>query len=251
MIKCINTRRLEGANSLQDICRWAVEAGFAGLELSVGGQEPVTPVMLEEGGDEILRTVKEHSLKLCSLTSSDYDLFSLAGAGGLRVEDALDHFGKLLLLARHRKDETMVTIGAHVVRPLEDIKVDSYEETFNRLYESLEELTGRTETDGTSLALENPGGGLLLSPLELRELIDQVNSPYLGVGFNPENARQLGNPLDWCRILGRRIKALRVSQVRDKKEGKYLEQLDDELKPALQIINKQGWEVPVIYLGSK
>ena len=54
----------------------------------------------------------------------------------------------------------------------------------------------------------------LLSPLEMRRLIDEVASPHVGVLFDTGNVVQFGFPEQWIRILGSRIKEVHLKDFR-------------------------------------
>ncbi|MCH7924249.1 MAG: hypothetical protein IIC51_01810 [Planctomycetes bacterium] len=71
-------------------------------------------------------------------------------------------------------DGTGLIIGAHDVHCLKDISVGGYEVAFNRVFVSVESLVRKAEKLCVELHIENPGGGLLLSPLELREFLDEM-----------------------------------------------------------------------------
>jgi hexulose-6-phosphate isomerase len=60
------------------------------------------------------------------------------------------------------------------------------------------------------IAIENVWNGFLLSPLEMAELIDRVNSPWVRVYFDTGNAIKLGFPEDWISTLGGRIARVHV-----------------------------------------
>ena len=87
------------------------------------------------------------------------------------------------------------------------------------------------------MAFENPGNGFLLSPLELAGLIDEVNSAYLGLCFNPGYGERSGKAVDWVRILDKRILAVRLEAGRsDENDAEMLAQLE-----------RRRWEGSLIY----
>jgi hexulose-6-phosphate isomerase len=94
----------------------------------------------------------------------------------------------------------------------------SYENAFNCLFRHLEILASEAQKQKVNLALENPSRDLLLSPLELRDLIDQINSAHLGICFNPHYAAQLGKPLDWAHILNHRIFAVKLAREKNEEQ---------------------------------
>ncbi len=81
-----------------------------------------------------------------------------------------------------------------------------YESGMNNLYFSLEKLCEIVSVKGIWLLIENPSEKLLFSPLELRELIDNLSCPWLGILFNENNVPTSSNIDDWIKILGKRIR---------------------------------------------
>jgi L-ribulose-5-phosphate 3-epimerase len=65
-----------------------------------------------------------------------------------------------------------------------------------------------------AIAIENVWNRFLLSPLEVRDLIDHLGSPYVGVYFDAGNILAYGYPQQWISILGARIKRVHVKDFR-------------------------------------
>ncbi len=95
-----------------------------------------------------------------------------------------------------------------------DCKVDlwggigDYEAAFYRLFKALSTLAPIAESLSVKLLLETPGRGILLSPIELRNLIDEINNPCLALALNPVYTHHLYNPVNAVHMLGRRLYAL-------------------------------------------
>ena len=81
-----------------------------------------------------------------------------------------------------------------------------YRDAYARLEEALGILKEEAERRSIGLGLENVWGKFLYSPLEMRDLIDRVHSPLVGVHFDVGNIVQHGHPDQWIRILGDRIR---------------------------------------------
>jgi L-ribulose-5-phosphate 3-epimerase len=208
MIKCINSNSLQQAKDIPGLIEQADKSGFDHLELSLEPSGPLGEVTL----DELRKDVDNSNLKIASLTSTQFDLFTLAGLDGEPERTAArDTVTQYLHRASSGNWDTMVLISAHEKHPLDQVAVNDYETAFNSLFQTLTDLTATAEELSVPLVIENPAAGLLLSPLELRDFIDQINSPYVGLCLNPTHAARLGNPLDWFHILDRRILALRLN----------------------------------------
>lgn len=88
-----------------------------------------------------------------------------------------------------------------------------YQDALNFAYELLHLVRFEAEATGVTVALEAATGGCFLSPIEVRELIDAVNSSAIGVCLEVERIAAIGSPIDWLHTLHRRIRAVRHTGV--------------------------------------
>lgn len=94
-----------------------------------------------------------------------------------------------------------------------------YDAAYDRIREQLFRLAVDAETAGVSIGIENVWNKFLLSPLEVRSLIDEIGSQYVGVYFDVGNIIYIGYPEQWIEILGRRIKKIHFSDYREGAAG--------------------------------
>ena len=85
-----------------------------------------------------------------------------------------------------------------------------YEDAYNNAVKSLKEIAKGAEEAGCSLAVEMVWNGFLFSPLEMRNLIDEVGSEYIGFYFDPGNMAVFQYPQHWVRALGKRTKMVHM-----------------------------------------
>lgn len=86
-----------------------------------------------------------------------------------------------------------------------------YQDALNFAYELLHRVRFEAEATGVSVALEAAKEGCLLSPVEVRELIDAVNSSAIGVCLDVERIGAIGSPFDWIDTLHRRVLTVRCT----------------------------------------
>lgn len=209
MINCINSNSLQGARGISGLVGQARKSGFDHLELSL---EPSGPLG-QAPWDDLLKEIRNSNMKIASLTSTQFDLFTLAGCHGEPERNAArDTVTQYLSYASSGDFDTMVRISAHETHPPDQVTIHEYETAFNSLFLAIADLTAAAEERAIPLVIENPAAGVLLSPLELRDFIDQVNSPYLGLCLNPTHAARIGNPLDWLHVLDHRILAVHLKR---------------------------------------
>ena len=243
MIKCINTNSLEGAESYDELLEQAVKHRFAGLELSVDADRRLPPRIKGETWPTAIEKAQKKGLEICSVTTREYDIVGL-GSSAAKVRDiAIEYLNNFIVCAAEEGRGAIVVIAAHENRPLGALLDGSYEQTFNLVFESLKTLAARAEEHFVYLAIENPGSGLLLSPLELRELIDEINNPYMGICLNPHYAERLGDPLDWLNILDRRIIAVRLPV-----EQPALDEADKKYQSLLNTLNTRAFPGALVYI---
>ncbi len=239
MIKCINSNSLQEAKNIPGLIDHARRSDFNGLELSL---EPTGPLG-EANWDDLRKEIGNSNLKIASLTSTQFDLFTLAGLDGEPEKAAARHIiTQYLHRASSGNLDSMVLISAHERRPWAQVAVNDYETAFNSLFQNLAELADTAEKLSVPMSIENPAAGLLVSPLELRDFIDQINSPYVGVCLNPTHAARLGNPLDWLGIFDQRILAVHLnfpSASNSEEEGLYSDLLTN--------IKNRNRNIPIIY----
>jgi hexulose-6-phosphate isomerase len=89
-----------------------------------------------------------------------------------------------------------------------------YEVVAARAKEAVEALLPTAEKLKVKLAVENVWNRFLLSPVEMRDFIDQFGSEWVGSYFDVGNVMLYGHPEDWIRTLGKRIAAVHMKDFR-------------------------------------
>ena len=90
----------------------------------------------------------------------------------------------------------------------------AYDKAYERSLKALNELKKDAEALGVSIGLENVWNKFLLSPMEMRDFIDKIDSPYVGSYLDIGNTLYISYPEDWIRILGKRIKKVHFKDYR-------------------------------------
>lgn len=87
----------------------------------------------------------------------------------------------------------------------------SYNNALNATHRCLTQFQEEAEAVGVTLAVRAPYRGCLLSPVEVRELIDSVNAVSVGVCLDVRAIEFAGRLEDWLDTLRRRVVAVRLS----------------------------------------
>ncbi len=86
----------------------------------------------------------------------------------------------------------------------------SYDQAYETSQRSIAELLPLAEELGITMCLENVWNKFLLSPLEMRDFIDEFNHPLVAAYFDVGNILLYGYPHHWIDILGSRIKKVHI-----------------------------------------
>jgi hypothetical protein len=85
-----------------------------------------------------------------------------------------------------------------------------YQDALNFTFRLVHEARYEAESTGVPCALEVPADGCLLSPVEMREVLDQGFSWAVGACLDVNRVASIGSPADWLTTLRRRVHSLRV-----------------------------------------
>lgn len=94
-----------------------------------------------------------------------------------------------------------------------------YDVAYERCRKLFSELAKYAEELGVHIGIENVWNKFLLSPLEVKNLVESVASDYFGVYFDVGNIIYAGYPEDWIRILGPYLKKIHLSDYRKDQAG--------------------------------
>ncbi|NQS90675.1 sugar phosphate isomerase/epimerase [Patescibacteria group bacterium] len=191
-------------------------AGFDGIELTL---EEKGEINLNSSRQDIMRIVevsKEVGIKLSSLASGLLWDYSLTSSKIEVREKAKDIVKKILEFASYLGVDTVLVIpGAVDVFFNPQAEVVSYDVAYERSLDALRECALVAQEYKVAIGIENVWNKFLLSPLELRDFVDKINSEYVGVYFDVGNTLLTGYPEQWIRILNKRIKKVHIKDFRN------------------------------------
>jgi hexulose-6-phosphate isomerase len=212
MIKSINQWAFESSRPLNEVFALAREAGFDGVEVTVGDDtvSPQTNLTLASTEEDCRRFIEQAAtagVQIVSLASG------LGWSHPLTAEDeavrkqGIENVRKKLHLAKWiGVDAVLVVPGGVGAEFIPGFPRTSYDVAYNNAKAGVAELKGTAEETGVSIAIENVWNKFLLSPLEMRDFIDNAGSDKVGSYFDVGNVILTGYPEQWIKILGSRIK---------------------------------------------
>jgi len=197
----------------------AAELGFEGVQPYI---EPEGYFSLQSG-DQTLRAVASAASRAgIALTSLEIKPFCYL----LTADDATERAAGVRLVRRAMEvAATMEIAGVLVIPGYVGLPWDPaatpvrYDLAYQRTREALDELARDAERLNVSILVENIWNKFLLSPLEVRTLLDEIGSPHVGWLLDVGNLIAHGYPEQWIRILGRRIREVHLKDYRESVGG--------------------------------
>ncbi|WNR43147.1 sugar phosphate isomerase/epimerase family protein [Paenibacillus roseipurpureus] len=215
MKKGINIWSFPGGTTVEDAIVLAKKAGFDGIELALNERGHLS---LESSESEIRsyrQLADEVGIEISSLATGLFWSYSLTSSQPQTRQKAKDIVKKQLEFAAILGVDTILVVpGAVGVDFIPDSEVVPYDQAYDYSLAAITELSKVAEELKVSIGIENVWNKFLLSPLEMRDFIDKVNSPYVGAYFDVGNVIFSGYPEHWIAILNHRIKKVHFKDYR-------------------------------------
>jgi len=182
-------------------------AGFEGIQLGIHGVGELSLKTTDDAATKLAKACRDEGLEPHSIY------------GGIRFfrEDAEDR--KRGMDEAKRTLELASALGAKtiLIHPGQLSTSIPYDDCWKLSIDNLKALKEQAESTHLRLGLENVWNKFLMSPLEFKRLIEEVNSPAVGIWFDIGNVVVFGHPEQWLRILGG--KAIVGIHIKDFKRG--------------------------------
>ena len=186
----------------------AKEIGFESFEVCVGDEGPTS---IDASEDEI-RGLRQHAgnigMTLHSVGSGMGWKFPLSSPDAAVRAQGIEATKKGLQIANWLGAGTLLVVPGVVTPEV------SYDVALENAIQSIRELIPVAEANKVMLGIENVWNKFLLSPVEMRDFIDQFDSDWAGAYFDIGNIILYGYSEQWIRILGRRICAIHAKDFR-------------------------------------
>jgi len=202
---------LDGSLPIGSAMEQTSKLGFEAIELGIASQGVLTHNTTQAECEEIVREAEKHGLEISGVASGESWTTSPT-ANGEDVRKKIIGFTQKALQVTHwlGSDAYLFVPGAVEVFFLPDAEIIPYDVCFKRASEAITKLVPTAEKLGVTIAVENVWNKFLLSPLEMRDFIDNFNTSQVGVYFDVGNVLLTGYPDQWIHILGSRIKRVHI-----------------------------------------
>jgi len=201
--------------SLRKIFTTASEAGFDGVEVALAESGEINLKSTMEDMQNVRNLANELEIELYSVASGLYWSYSLTSNDEDIRNKAKSIVEKQLEIASWLSCDTILVVPGSVgVDFIPNSEVVEYDIAYDRALNSINELKSYAEKLGVVIGIENVWNKFLLSPLEMRDFIDKIDSKFVGAYFDVGNVIYSGYPEHWIKILGNRIKKVHFKDYR-------------------------------------
>lgn len=252
MLKSISAWAFSPQRSASEVFRLAKEHGFDGVEVSIGADgAPSNQVWLDSSQDDCQQLVEQAAqtgVKIAGLASGlGWSRPLTNKETQLQAKEAVE---KSLQIANWLgTDAVLVVPGGVGAEFIDGFRGVPYDQAYENALSAFQELKSTAEELGVAIGVENVWNKFLLSPLEFRSFLDEINSAQVGAYFDVGNVIYTGYPEQWIRILGHRIKRIHFKDFK-REVGNlsgFCDLLDGDVNFAavMQILREIGYEGPV------
>ena len=201
--------------SLEQNFALAKDAGFDGVEVAFHETGEVSVESTEKDLMAVKKSAENNGIELYSVAGGVYWDHWLTDDDKKEREFAKDLVRKHLNAAKILGCDTILvvpgSVNAEFAAPG---KVVDYQDAYDRAMDAFLELKEEAEKLQVNIGIENVWNRFLVSPIEMKEFIDKIDSPYVGSYFDVGNVLFNGFPEHWIKILGDRIKKVHFKDYR-------------------------------------
>ena len=214
MKKGINIWSFKNGMAVAECIAMAKDAGFDGIELSLNEKGEVSLESTEKDILGIKKIAQDVGLEISSLASGLYWSYPATSSDPKIRQKSKDIVKKQIDTAALLGADGILVVPGAVAGFAPDGEVVQYDVAYDRALEAFTELKNDAESKKVNIGLENVWNKFLLSPIEMRDFIDKIDSSYVGAYLDVGNVINTGYPEQWIRILGKRIKKVHFKDFR-------------------------------------
>jgi len=216
MLKSISVWAFDPARPLDEVFALAKENGFPAVEVAIAEDGPITPQSTEEDCKRILEQAEKAGIVIPSMASGGGWSLPISCTDEATRRKGIDFIASSLRVAKWLNLDTILVVPGGVAADfIPGFKGAPYEVAYKNAADAIRELTPIADETQVSIGIENVWNKFLLSPLEMRQFIDDQKSDYVGSYFDVGNVIQTGFPEQWIRILGKRIKKVHFKDFKE------------------------------------
>ncbi len=160
---------------------------------------------------ELLKELGYDGTEIRTQSKDDKETFKAASeATGLPIHGVINSSGpdirSAVDLSKYYGGSSVLVVAGRVNEKM------SYDDNWKEWETRIRDAAPYAHDQGIRLLVENVWNNFLLSPLEMRAFIDEIDHEAVGVYFDVGNVVRYGWPEQWIRILGNRIVKLDIKE---------------------------------------
>ena len=204
---------------LLEAARQAAGAGYDGVELVLSESGSLNMKTSDADVLSLRREIESLGLSICAVGAWNLWENNLVGEDLKAASHAQDIIRRQIDLAALLGADTVLVVPGWVGTNFTP-GIVPYDMAYNNAQERLSRLAPCAQAAGVSIGVENVWNKFLLSPLEFRRFLDEINNPFVGAYFDVGNIIYIGFPDQWIRILGEKhIKKIHFCDARESQAG--------------------------------
>lgn len=208
MKAAINQWAFPGDMPATEAISLAKQIGFEAFEVCVGTKGPVPLDVTEADAVAIRKHAEDNGVELTSVGAGLGWEFPLTSPDPGVREQGKEAVAKALEIAQWLGVDCLLTVPGTVTPET------SYDVALENALAAIQDLVPVAEKHKVCIAIENVWNKFLLSPVEMRDFIDQFESPCVGAYFDIGNIILYGYAEQWIRILGKRVRMCHAKDFR-------------------------------------
>jgi hexulose-6-phosphate isomerase len=215
------TQIILGGMSLDDTLALCQDAGYEAVELTFQEGKDTDINMSDSEIKGVSQKCAAAGIDISSITAGYSD------RGNLLSTDAGEREKGVKSLARGLEVGGLLGVGGILLHPGQ-LSVDgTYQQVWDNLVGILKDLAPAAASNRVAIGIENVWNKFLLSPKEMRDIVDAVNSEWVGTYLDTANMMAYGYPEHWIRELGPRIKRVHFKDF-NRSEHRFVNLLDGD-----------------------
>jgi hexulose-6-phosphate isomerase len=201
-------------------------AGYDGVELTFGPDPAdLLALQMDEAAVHGVRArVERHGLQVSGV---------LSGVA-LRTTPLLHNEASVRVQGVHNLEQALqrahwLGVDAMLVHPGQLLAGMQYDQAWDWVVTALRSLIPACEASGVAIGLENVWNKFLLSPREMRQLLDEVHHPLIGCYLDVANMLLYGYAEQWVTIVGQHINRVHFKDFkRERGGGRFCQLLEGD-----------------------
>lgn len=182
---------------LSDKFKLAKDLGFDGIELNTPSEFTIT---------ELLEAKEASGIEFPSVVNKDHWNLPLSDPDPVVRKKCIDSVAQSLREVKKLGGDTVLIVPGVVNADI------SYEQAYITSLQSIRELIPYAEKTGMQIGLENVWNNFLISPMDAKKFVDEINHPLVGWYFDIGNVLRYGWAEHWIQTLNKRVMKLHIKE---------------------------------------